>query len=134
MKGRPDEYDQALRRRGTAVGAAVAALVTAGVLTPTPAPAAPNCPPNRLCLYDITFGIEIETSVRLVIPESTSSRSTLGLFDNRTSSVSNRTSHAGCLTTDQALGGDVMRVGPWEKWNQLPFWAEDDIESLYNCS
>ncbi|AQT76169.1 MULTISPECIES: peptidase inhibitor family I36 protein [unclassified Streptomyces] len=122
------------RRRGTAVGAAVAALVMAGVLTPTPASAASNCPNNHLCLYKVSFGVEIETSVRLVIPGSTSSRSTLGLFNNQTSSVSNRTYDAWCLTTDQGLRGKVMRVGPWENWNELPFWAEDDIESLYKCS
>ncbi|MFJ9597880.1 peptidase inhibitor family I36 protein [Streptomyces virginiae] len=110
-----------------------------GLISPSPAQAAStpaSCPPNMLCTYgDRGFrGGQLNITANNIanIPTPGYSR-TIGLFNNRISSVSNRTDRPVCLYSQQNRQGNVMRVGPHENWDQLPFWAEDDAESLSGC-
>ncbi|MFJ3880868.1 flagellar basal body protein [Streptomyces sp. NPDC090077] len=120
-------------------GMVVAACVVAGTMVGPSATAAsqpPNCNPGFLCLYrDRSFGsgqLNI-VSHNLANANTPGYSRSLGLFNNVTSSLSNQTNMRICLSSGQNRQGNVMAVGPHENWDQLPFWAEDDIESVYKC-
>ncbi|MFI8392221.1 peptidase inhibitor family I36 protein [Streptomyces sp. NPDC085540] len=120
-------------------GVVVSALVVAGTMVGPPAAAAsqpPNCNPGLLCLYrNRHFGsgqLNI-TSHNLANAWTSRFPNSLGLFNNVASSLSNQTGMRVCLYSGQNRTGNVMAVGPHENWDQLPFWAEDDIESVFKC-
>ncbi|MFH8894590.1 peptidase inhibitor family I36 protein [Streptomyces sp. NPDC017949] len=117
----------------------MSAFVVAGTMVGPPATAAsqpPNCDVGRLCLYRNTnFGsgqLNILSHNIGNVNTPVYHRS-LGLFNNVTSSLSNQTNMRVCLYSGQNRQGNVMAVGPYENWDQLPFWAEDDIESVFKC-
>lgn len=120
-------------------GVVVSTLVVAGAMVGPPATAAsapPNCNPGLLCLYrDFQYrsGQLNVLSHNLANAGTSGYSRSLGLFNNVTSSLSNQTDMRVCLYSGQNRTGDVMAVGPHENWDQLPFWAVDDIESVFKC-
>ncbi|MFC9825518.1 peptidase inhibitor family I36 protein [Streptomyces erythrochromogenes] len=116
------------------VGVGIAATVMAGVLAPSPASAAvPPCKADWVCLYsDRNFAGNFATLSRATLVNRESPIVLGGGLANRVSSLRNTTDLDLCFTTEP-VGGNVFRAGRHENWNQLPFWAEDDIEAIVKC-
>ncbi|MFC5144054.1 peptidase inhibitor family I36 protein [Streptomyces aureoversilis] len=117
----------------------MSAIVVTGTMAVPPATAAsqpPNCRPGLLCLYRDSYFQSGQLNIlshNLANVGPSGYRSSLGLFNNVTSSLSNQTNMRVCLYSGQNRTGNVMAVGPYENWDQLPFWAVDDIESVFKC-
>jgi hypothetical protein len=111
----------------------MAALAMAGVLAPTQASAAEPCPAGRVCMYTDRYA----GGGRMVLTHGDLANRNIPVlsdnYRNRISSIVNYTDWTICYTMEEWYQGNVMRVGAWENWDQLPFWAEDNIESFYKC-